>query len=97
MEEKRIIKGIWIPIEIWKMKQLDLVEKFLLAEIDSFMSSDKDCDILNATFAEKLGVSESKIVKSISKLKSLGLIMQTFFDGRKRHLKSLLINRLKGK
>ena len=35
---ERLIKGIWIPIEIWQDKSLSWNEKILLMEIDSFTS-----------------------------------------------------------
>ena len=44
-EQERIVKGIWIPIEIWKNKNLSWNEKLLYLEIDSFTSKDKDCFI----------------------------------------------------
>ena len=35
-EQERIVKGIWIPIDIWKDKNLSWNEKLLYLEIDSF-------------------------------------------------------------
>jgi DNA-binding Lrp family transcriptional regulator len=90
INENSIFKGVWIPKEIWLSNKLDLVEKHLLTEIDRFTNSDKDCFKSNKTFSEFLGVSESKISTAITNLKNLGLIEQIHFDGRERHLRSLL-------
>ena len=38
---ERNFKGVWIAAEIWLDKDLTLVEKALLAEIDSFTGNGK--------------------------------------------------------
>jgi len=86
----RDFKGIWIPKEIYLNKQLSLVEKILLVEIDSLDMSDAGCFASNAYFAEFIGVSAATISIGVSKLKNLGYIFQESFDGRKRILKSNL-------
>lgn len=90
MEQERLVKGIWIPIEIWKDTNLSWNEKILFLEIDSFTSADKDCYISNEYIAQLLGVSETRANKILSSLISKGYVIKTSFDGRKRYVKSAL-------
>ena len=87
---ERIVKGIWIPIEIWEAQDLSWNEKILLMEIDSFTSQGKDCYISDEYIADKIGVSERSARAMISKLIELGYIIRTRFDGRRRYLESAL-------
>lgn len=87
---ERIVKGIWIPIEIWEADDLTWNEKILLMEIDSFTSQGKDCFISDEYVAELLGVNMRNANKNISSLIKKGYIRKTRFDGRKRYLESLL-------
>lgn len=89
-QEERIVKGIWIPIEIWKDKNLTWNEKILFLEIDSFTSQDKDCFFSNEYIAELLGISETNANKTLSSLIKKGYVIKTKFDGRKRYIKSAL-------
>lgn len=88
MEVSRDFKGMWIPREIWLDKRLSLVDKALLAEIDSFSTTKEGCFASNKYFAKFFGVSESTITKSIKKLKEYKLIRVVSFDGRVRRLAS---------
>ena len=87
---ERIVKGIWIPIEIWMDKDLSWNEKILLMEIDSFTSKDRECYISNEYIAELLGVSVSWASKCLSHLLDLGLVRVVKFDGRKRYVESTI-------
>ena len=87
---ERIVKGIWIPIEIWEAQDLSWNEKILLMEIDSFTSQGKDCYISDEYIADKIGVSERSARAMISKLIELGYIIRTRFDGRRRFLESAI-------
>lgn len=87
---ERIIKGIWIPIEIWQDKSLSWNEKILLMEIDSFTSKGHECFISNEYIAELLGVTERCASKYLSNLMDSGLIRMVKFDGRKRYVESTL-------
>ena len=87
---ERIVKGIWIPIEIWMDKDLSWNEKILLMEIDSFKSKDRECYISNEYIAELLGVSVSWASKCLSHLLDLGLVRVVKFDGRKRYVESTI-------
>lgn len=91
MEEKeRQVKGIWIPIEIWKNEDLSWSEKILFLEIDSFTNQDVDCYISNNYIATLLGVSETTANKILSSLISKGYVVKTRFDGRHRYVRSAL-------
>ena len=87
---ERIVKGIWIPIEIWMDKDLSWNEKILLMEIDSFTSKDRECYISNEYIAELLGVSVRWASKCLSHLLDLGLVRVVKFDGRKRYVESTI-------
>lgn len=86
----RIVKGIWIPIEIWQDKSLSWNEKILLMEIDSFTSKGHDCYISNEYIADLLGVTERSASRLLSHLLESGLIRVVKFDGRKRYVESTI-------
>lgn len=88
--EGRIVKGIWIPIEIWEAQDLSWNEKILLLEIDSFTSKGKDCYISDEYIADLLGVSERTARTMISHLIEKGYVVKTKFDGRRRFLQSVM-------
>lgn len=89
-QKERQVKGIWIPIEIWKDKNLTWNEKILFLEIDSFTSKDKDCFFSNEQISELLGISETNANKTLSSLINKGYVVKTKFDGRRRYVKSAL-------
>lgn len=86
---KRGFKGIWIPKEIWLSEDISILEKCLLAEIDS-LDNDEGCYASNLYFSEFFGISEKSISNHIKKLKDKGYIYQGSFDGRRRRLHSRL-------
>ena len=87
---ERLIKGIWIPIEIWQDKSLSWNEKILLMEIDSFTSKGHECYISNEYISELLGVSMSWASKCLSHLMEIGYVKMVRFDGRKRYVESTI-------
>ncbi len=92
MGDNREFKGVWIPAEIWLTKSLTVMEKILLAEIDSFSNNELGCIAKNEYFAEFLGIKEAMVKRYLGNLKKLELIEQVSFDGRRRELKSNLKN-----
>lgn len=92
--EERIVKGIWIPIEIWEAQDLSWNEKILLMEIDSFTSQGKDCFISDERVAEMLGVGVRSAGTMVANLIHKGYIKKTRFDGRRRYLESTLAEQL---
>ena len=90
-EPKMRFTGIFIPAEILAMEDLSPCEKFLLSWIDSlFCSQHGGCFASNSYLAEKLKVKENSIAKSISKFRTLHLIKDISFNGRKRVIKACI-------
>ncbi|TGM88280.1 helix-turn-helix domain-containing protein [Leptospira bouyouniensis] len=87
--------GLWIPVEIEALP-LSLSEKVLLAEIVS-LDRIGECFASNEHFSKLLGVRPDSASRMISKLKKLGYIKQTGFDGRKRKLIPILETKTKPK
>lgn len=94
MEGERIVKGIWLPIEIWEADDLEWSEKILLLEIDSFTSKGLECYMSNEYIAEFLKVSEWKAGQMVNDLIRKGYVIKTRFDGRKRFIESNLTGSL---
>lgn len=90
MEENRIVKGIWIPIEIWKDASLSWSEKILLLEVDSFTSQQRDCYFSDDYIADLLGVGVTTANKILASLIRKGYVSKTRFDGRRRYIQSNL-------
>lgn len=84
----RDFKGIWIPREIWINKDLLLIEKAMLAEIDS-LDNENGCFASNDYFADFFNVSVrycSELVSSLAKKK----LIEVFIDranGNKRTIR----------
>jgi DNA-binding transcriptional regulator GbsR (MarR family) len=87
MENKRQFLGIWIPRDIYLNRDLSWTDKILLIEIES-LDNERGCFASNDYFAKFLGVTNTTISQSISKLKKLGFVEQVSFDGRTRVLKA---------
>tara|TARA_R110002096_G_scaffold51138_2_gene133798 strand:- start:143 stop:1036 length:894 start_codon:yes stop_codon:yes gene_type:complete len=91
---ERSFKGIWIPAEIWLNKDLKVMEKLFLVEIDSLDNSD-GCFASNGYFAEFFDISKgrcSQIIKSLETKKVLKI--KYHYEG-KQIIKRVL-NILKG-
>ena len=87
MKENRDFKGVWIPKEIWLNKDLSIIEKVLLVEIDSLDNSDRGCFASNEYLAKFVQLSEGRVANIISDLKKRKFLIQVFFDGRNRGLR----------
>lgn len=90
--QERDFKGVWIPKKIWLNKDLTMLEKVILIEIDS-LDNEEHCTASNKYLAEFCQCSERKVSEAITKLINLGLIEIVSFDGRCRVLKSNLNNK----
>jgi hypothetical protein len=88
MKENRDFKGVWIPKDIWLNTDLSIIEKVLLVEIDSLDNSDRGCFASNEYLASFVQLSEGRVANIISDLKKRGFIIQLFFDGRNRGLRT---------
>lgn len=91
-ENQRDFKGVWIPKEIWLDTRLNMLEKGILAEIDSLDNDEYGCFTSNKYLAEFCQCGETKVSTAISKLIKFGYIYIKSFDGRQRILKSRLSN-----
>ena len=70
----RDFKGVWIPKEIWLNKDLTVMEKLFLVEIDS-LDNDKGCFASNAHFAEFFGITKGRCTQIIKSLEKKGLVI----------------------
>ena len=87
---QRIVKGIWIPIEIWCADDLNWNEKILLMEISSYTNREKDCYMSSEYVAKLLNITERSAGRILSSLMRKGYVEKTRFDGRKRYVRSLI-------
>ena len=87
---ERKIEGIWIPLNIWEDKNLDMLEKCILTEIHYLDNEPNHCYASNEYLSNFCQCSESKVTRTISKLIDLGYITLVSFNGRNRVLKSNL-------
>lgn len=69
---KRGFKGVWIPKPIWLSKELSIIEKVFLAEIDSLDEDDNGCYATNDYLAEFFGLSTKRVSFIINRLCSRG-------------------------
>lgn len=72
-ENKRVFKGVWVPAEIWLNRDLKIVEKVLLIEIDSF-NRNGECFASNAHFAAFLGLSKQRVSVLVNELIRKGFL-----------------------
>ena len=80
---ERNFKGVWIPAKVWLDRDLTLVEKALLAEIDSFTGNGRSFMKSNETIQAEYGISRNTIGRSLRKLAERGFVDVTF-NGRVR-------------
>jgi len=86
MQSSRDFKGVWIPKEIWLNTELTMLEKVIFVEIDS-LDGENGCWASNAYLADFCQCSADKITTAVRKLKEIGFIKVTNFDGRHRVIK----------
>lgn len=83
---ERDFKGVWIPKEIWLSKELSMLEKVLLVEIDS-LDNDNHCIAGNDYFAEFCNCGTATITRAVAHLKELGYIEELPYNGKYRTLR----------
>jgi hypothetical protein len=81
-EQKRAFKGIWIPIEIWDNTDLEILEKILLADIESDCSNHQVCFADVNYWVWLLQVKERKVKHLLASLEWKGFIESTTVDGK---------------
>ena len=81
-------KGLFLPIEVLKDKNLTLEDTAILMVIDALDSPEAHCTASNDYLATCFGFSENKVSLSVSKLIKLGYLTKIGFDGRIRIIQS---------
>lgn len=93
-EQNRQFKGIWIPKEIWENKELSILEKIILIEIDSLEDEERGCFASNRYFADFFGLSMSRVSQIINNLKEKNYIdINIIYDGKQIKERQLKIKR----
>ena len=67
MKQERDFKGVWIPKEIWMNKDLTIMQKLFLVEINS-LDNDSGCFAGNAHFVDMFGLSKQRCSQIINSL-----------------------------
>jgi hypothetical protein len=70
---ERDFKGVWIPAEIWLNKELSIMEKLFLVEIDS-LDNKFGCVASNAHFSEFFGITKARCTQIIKSLEAKKLV-----------------------
>ncbi len=86
---KRDFKGIWIPAHIWLNKELSLIEKCFLVEIDS-LDNKAGCFASNAYFSDFFSISKSRCSQIINSLKKKNILTIEFEYKDKQIVKRVL-------
>jgi hypothetical protein len=88
----RDFKGVWIPKEIWLSKDLTIMEKLFLVEIDS-LDNEKNCYASNKYFSEFFGLSKNRSSEIITSLKEKDKINIKFeYETNSKVIKNRIIN-----
>ena len=84
-EPKPRFTGIFIPAEVLEIEELSLLDQMLVSWIDALHCKEHGgCYASNEYLSKKLKVQQNTIVKSMTKLRKMGLIEDVAFDGRRR-------------
>tara|TARA_R110000851_G_scaffold1626_4_gene6365 strand:- start:255 stop:977 length:723 start_codon:yes stop_codon:yes gene_type:complete len=67
MKQERDFKGVWIPKEIWMNKDLTIMQKLFLVEINS-LDNDSGCFAGNAHFVDMFELSKQRCSQIINSL-----------------------------
>lgn len=73
MGVNRDFKGVWIPKDIWLDKDLSVMEKLFLVEIDS-LDNAKGCFASNKHFSEFFGITKGRCTQIIKELEHKNLV-----------------------
>ena len=68
----RHFKGVWIPKEIYLDKELNSIQKILLAEIDS-LDDGEGCFASNKYLADFLKIKQGSLVNLLTDLRKKGV------------------------
>lgn len=87
-KEQREFTGVWIPSEVYLNEDICWSAKIIFIEIHSYTSRGGDCFFGNEHIAKFVGISIRQVQKHLVTLTEIGWIEETYFDGRRRHLRS---------
>jgi hypothetical protein len=73
-EEERQFKGVWIPGDIYRNRELSWSQKLMLVEIDSFSKNGNECFVSNDWLSEHLQIGVSATEKCLKSLVDLGMV-----------------------
>ena len=74
----RDFKGVWIPKEIWHLKDLNITEKIVLSMVNTLSEQDEWCFANNEYFAKLLNLSKGRVSKIINILVKKGYLETNF-------------------
>lgn len=84
----RDFKGVWIPRDIWLSKELSMIEKVLLVEIDSLDNDpEKGCFASDEYLGEFVGRDPGTVSNILTKLRKKGYLKRVYWNGRQRGLR----------
>ena len=89
--------GIFVPVEILELEGITLFEERLLAIIESLYDPEYGgCHASNDYLAQKMrNAKPNTVVKALVKLRSMGLIEDVSFNGRKRVMRACIGNKFR--
>ena len=91
MNMERAFKGIWIPAEIWLSKELKIMEKLFLVEIDSLDNED-GCFASNEYFSNFFDLSKNRCSEIIKSLEKKGFIeIEYIYKKNKKSIEKRII------
>jgi hypothetical protein len=95
MSIHRDFKGVWIPKKIWLNKNLSIMEKLFLVEIDSLDNED-GCYASNSHFSEMFYISKGRCTQIVKSLERKGFVKITLIRDKKIITKRLIrvVNKL---
>lgn len=85
----RDFKGIWIPKEIWESKEMTIMEKLFLIEIDSLDNEDS-CHASNNYFSTFFDISKGRCTQIIKSLEQKGFVTIELIRSGKQVVKRLI-------
>lgn len=91
MSGRKEHRGVWVPPEVFILQEageLNAVDILLFALINALSQNEKGCYASNEYLANRMGKSASTISRGIARLKGLGLVRETLFNGRVRYLQT---------
>jgi hypothetical protein len=94
----RNFKGVWIPKNVWLDKDLTLMEKCFLVEVDS-LDNENGCFASNAHFSEFFAISKGRCTQILKSLEKKEYIKITLIRNGKQVVKRVIriLNRVVNK